>query len=188
MSRVSFASDAGGGQQGERSPLLTPDVRQASRLTPSRPNIPSILLNNNPLQSPKSVHGDAGSGSYTYLPLYKRTKPKHQRKRSPCWRAGTCAACIVLIINLVVLSTLLLDNSKAQHPTGPYPAPPSSGIGTGSQKGRNPAYLIEARNGAVASENGLCSEMGVEVLKDGGNAVDAAVATTFCVGVVNLFS
>lgn len=54
--------------------------------------------------------------------------------------------------------------------------------------GRNPAYLIKAKSGAVASENVMCSEVGVDVMKDGGNAVDAAVATTFCIGVVNMFS
>ena len=53
---------------------------------------------------------------------------------------------------------------------------------------RNPAYLIKAKSGAVASENILCSEIGVDVMKDGGNAVDAAIATTFCTGVVNMFS
>jgi hypothetical protein len=53
---------------------------------------------------------------------------------------------------------------------------------------RNPAFPIEVEHGAVASESVLCSELGVEVLKEGGNAVDAAVATTFCVGVVNMFS
>jgi len=53
---------------------------------------------------------------------------------------------------------------------------------------RNPAYLIKAKHGAVASENVLCSNIGVEILKEGGNAVDAAVATTFCIGVENMFS
>lgn len=53
---------------------------------------------------------------------------------------------------------------------------------------RNPAYLIKAKSGAVASENIQCSEIGVDIMKDGGNAVDAAVATAFCVGVVNMFS
>ncbi|TFK53590.1 gamma-glutamyltranspeptidase [Heliocybe sulcata] len=53
---------------------------------------------------------------------------------------------------------------------------------------RNPAYLIKARHGAAASENEICSNMGVDVLKDGGNAVDAAVSTTLCIGVVNMFS
>jgi gamma-glutamyltranspeptidase/glutathione hydrolase/leukotriene-C4 hydrolase len=53
---------------------------------------------------------------------------------------------------------------------------------------RNPSFLIRARNGAVASENKRCSDIGVDVLKDGGNAVDAAIASTFCIGVVNMFS
>jgi gamma-glutamyltranspeptidase/glutathione hydrolase/leukotriene-C4 hydrolase len=53
---------------------------------------------------------------------------------------------------------------------------------------KTPAFPIEAAHGAVASEHESCSKIGVEVLKDGGNAVDAAVATTFCIGVVNMFS
>ena len=53
---------------------------------------------------------------------------------------------------------------------------------------RNPAYLIKAEHAAVASENSLCSNLGVQILKDGGNAVDSAVGTTFCIGVVNMFS
>ena len=53
---------------------------------------------------------------------------------------------------------------------------------------RNPAYLIEASHGAVASENEVCSRMGVDTMKAGGNAVDAAVTTTLCIGVANMFS
>jgi gamma-glutamyltranspeptidase/glutathione hydrolase/leukotriene-C4 hydrolase len=53
---------------------------------------------------------------------------------------------------------------------------------------RNPAYLIKAQHGAVASENKRCSDIGVDVLREGGNAVDAAIAATFCTGVVNMFS
>ncbi|KAN0090856.1 Gamma-glutamyltranspeptidase [Tylopilus felleus] len=53
---------------------------------------------------------------------------------------------------------------------------------------RNPAYLITAEHGAVAAENKRCSDIGVHVLKDGGNAVDAAIAASLCTGVVNMFS
>lgn len=53
---------------------------------------------------------------------------------------------------------------------------------------RNKAYIIEATNGAVASENEICSNIGVGTLKGGGNAVDAVISTTLCIGVVNMFS
>jgi gamma-glutamyltranspeptidase/glutathione hydrolase/leukotriene-C4 hydrolase len=69
---------------------------------------------------------------------------------------------------------------------GPFPTPPNPYPSPGTP--RNPAYLIRAEHGAVASENDICSEIGVDVLKEGGSAVDAAIASTLCVGTINMFS
>lgn len=42
----------------------------------------------------------------------------------------------------------------------------------------------ESRGGAVASQNAIAAEIGAAVLRDGGNAIDAAIATSFAVSVV----
>ena len=41
-----------------------------------------------------------------------------------------------------------------------------------------------APHGAVACDDERCSQVGVDVMKSGGNAVDAAVSVMFCLSVV----
>ncbi|MCJ1427149.1 hypothetical protein MMC29_005052 [Sticta canariensis] len=43
------------------------------------------------------------------------------------------------------------------------------------------------KNGAVASEASECSRIGVELIKEGGNAADALVGTVFCTGVIGMY-
>ena len=44
---------------------------------------------------------------------------------------------------------------------------------------------VKAKNGMVVSTSGIASDVGVEVLKKGGNAIDAAVATAFALAVTH---
>ncbi|KXN74219.1 gamma-glutamyltranspeptidase [Conidiobolus coronatus NRRL 28638] len=48
--------------------------------------------------------------------------------------------------------------------------------------------IFSGNNGGVASENGICSQIGVGILKAGGNAVDSIIATGICQGTLNPFS
>lgn len=41
--------------------------------------------------------------------------------------------------------------------------------------------------GAVASESAVCSKIGTQLLKEGGNAADALVGTVFCIGVIGMY-
>ncbi|KAG9126209.1 hypothetical protein FRC07_004427 [Ceratobasidium sp. 392] len=138
------------------------------------------------------------SNGYDRLPLYA----EDGRTQRPVPLRGALGAVLGLILVVVLVAGALLVRSgdhntgpSPRPPTGPtsaYPAPtggPAYPVPTGGTSGpRNPAYLINAENGAVASEAQVCSQIGVDVLKDGGNAIDAAIASNLCVGTVNPFS
>ena len=45
--------------------------------------------------------------------------------------------------------------------------------------------VVEAHQGAVATDDGRCSIIGRDVLKENGHAIDATVAIALCLGVVS---
>ncbi|CAM0141350.1 hypothetical protein VKS41_003946 [Umbelopsis sp. WA50703] len=48
--------------------------------------------------------------------------------------------------------------------------------------------LVKGKYGAVAVEAEQCSNVGIDVLKKGGNAVDSAIASALCIGVIDSFA
>lgn len=50
-----------------------------------------------------------------------------------------------------------------------------------------PPVIKHGELGAVASESDICSHIGVDLLKQGGNAADALVGTVACVGVIGMY-
>lgn len=110
------------------------------------------------------------------LPLYVAEGVARDTKHNSRWK-------LFLLGLFTVFLTFfhLYTNPNDAHKVRSYDLPRSS-------QPRNPAYLIEAEHGAVAAENKRCSDTGVDIMKEGGNAVDAAIGAAFCTGVVNMFS
>ncbi|KGO77704.1 Gamma-glutamyltranspeptidase [Penicillium italicum] len=84
---------------------------------------------------------------------------------------------------LAVLSLLLIAIHLPSANTSPLEfseRDPHAGLE--SHGGIGPGKL-----GAVASESSICSGHGSDILKMGGNAADALVATEFCIGVIGMY-
>ncbi|KAG9458274.1 hypothetical protein H6P81_002782 [Aristolochia fimbriata] len=107
--------------------------------------------------------------------------PAPEKKTKVFTRAALGAATVIVLLLLVFYSQ---SNAGGGQWEGLLLKERS-----GSEQSKNRgSYVIEAEGGAVASEDERCSEIGVAALKAGGHAVDAAVATTLCLGVVNPMS
>ncbi|KAL2015693.1 hypothetical protein VTK56DRAFT_5011 [Thermocarpiscus australiensis] len=64
---------------------------------------------------------------------------------------------------------------------------PSSALPAGYQGVLSSDCNSSGTRGAVASENSICSKIGIQAIAIGGSAADAMVATTLCVGVVSMY-
>ncbi|CAI0476054.1 unnamed protein product [Linum tenue] len=89
--------------------------------------------------------------------------------KSPPWRHCPLLVPLLLLVLLPLTSPSDL----------PADRPPPAAIGRFGNR------VVAARRGVVATDDGRCSWIGRNVLRRGGNAVDAAVAAAFCLGVVS---
>lgn len=63
---------------------------------------------------------------------------------------------------------------------------PEHGLHSPSLHHADANHSSYGRIGAIASESAICSDIGRDILLKGGNAADALVGATFCVGVIGM--
>ncbi|KAK4944282.1 hypothetical protein LTR28_008281, partial [Elasticomyces elasticus] len=111
-----------------------------------------------------------------------------------------CSSLIIaLLLSVVIFTTAISYHQLAAMPSLYYflpalliphlawssPAPaPAPALSSNSHHIHDPDHN---KLGAVASESSICSTIGIDLLKRGGNAADALVGTVFCIGVVGMY-
>lgn len=98
----------------------------------------------------------------------------------------------VILLTIIIALAVVFTREKQSKPdkpvTKPHPSvtptpkpilPPPTGP---------PGAAGPYKNAVVASDAGPCSEIGRDILKKGGSAMDSAIAALFCVGVYNMHS
>ncbi|XP_078361850.1 glutathione hydrolase 1 proenzyme-like [Oculina patagonica] len=91
---------------------------------------------------------------------------------------------VIAIILAVVLALVLKKKEKEEEKTKgttQHIIPP---LPTGAPPGADGPYT----HGVVAADAPRCSAVGRDILKKNGSAVDSAIATMFCIGVINMHS
>ncbi|XP_073256998.1 glutathione hydrolase 1 proenzyme-like [Porites lutea] len=112
---------------------------------------------------------------------------KGSRFSTRCKIITVIVAVVVAIIILCVVLILVLAKDKEAKPTTVTPTPTEyvpPPLPTGVPAGADGPY----DHGVVAADASLCSEVGRDILKKNGSAVDSAIATLFCIGVINMHS
>ena len=116
----------------------------------------------------------------TNFSLYQRIKLKLIRfwNRKPRLSTFMLTFSIMSIILLIVVLSIHPTKSKNKHHDKTISSSPETTYDYSP-------YYTSSTKAAVASDVGVCSDMGLSILKLGGNAVDASVTVALCLGVMS---
>src|SRR6516165_2381058 len=96
----------------------------------------------------------------------------------------------------LILQQVTSQNKRGDEACGPSPAPRPGRARIGLMRRLLPLALVlvmqaaarepvRARHGMVTAQEPLAADVGVEVMKKGGNAIDAAIAVGFALAVTH---
>ncbi|KAL9980089.1 hypothetical protein ACROYT_G008632 [Oculina patagonica] len=140
------------------------------------------------------MSSEAATKEVLYKPVdIEEDAPKKRPDKRRLIIAGVVVAVIVLVIIITVAIVFTREKqSKPDKPVTDKPSAPPSDTPTPrpilppptAPPGADGPY----KHAVVASDAGPCSEIGREILKKGGSAMDSAIAALFCIGVYNMHS
>ena len=115
---------------------------------------------------------------------FEYERPKKRRSHHICGVILLLLLLVVVLVCVGVAAALYFGLDLGNNSSGSNGGGDNDGGDSGGGGNRTGVY----EHAAVASDSVLCSEVGAGILRDNGSAVDAAIATIFCLGVVNCHS
>lgn len=92
-------------------------------------------------------------------------------------RSGSSAWAALLAALLVASTSAFPIESLETRNNGQQPS-----FYQAESQGNSPEYYVKGKHGAVSSEVDVCSNIGAQLLQQGGSAVDSIIGTALCVG------
>ena len=91
---------------------------------------------------------------------------------------------LILIAIIIAVAVVVTRKNKKSEPATTAPTAKTIKLPPTGSPGSEGPY----KHAVVASDAGPCSEIGRDILKKNGSAMDSAVAVLFCIGVYNMHS
>ncbi|CCH41728.1 putative gamma-glutamyltransferase [Wickerhamomyces ciferrii] len=118
---------------------------------------------------------------------------KRRQRTNKIFKSSLITIGALLLLHMILTSYQQIFSNEQLNIYKLHRSAPGRGIDLNPLKRYNdldpdPKHLHKSMYGGVSSDLPICSELGVEILKKGGYAADAAVTVGLCIGLINSFN